>query len=180
MHPGSIHSPSPFTHLTCYSLISKWITLISFLNILHTIPHNVKVKKGFKCFKNKTLKYLLKYSHPLLSTWLKHLWQLLQPQVFLSMMSTPFSGQFLLCRSSQAPSGWTGSVFALKDIHRLVLKPLLCYLGCVLRVVVLLKGGPSPQSEVHSALEQVFIKDLPVHRCIHLSLDPDWSPSSCC
>ena len=47
----------------------------------------------------------------------------------------------------------------LKDIHRVVLKPLLWYLGCVLRVVVLLKDEPSPQSEVKSALEQVFIQD---------------------
>ena len=50
----------------------------------------------------------------------------------------------------------------LKDIQRLVLKPLLRCLGCVLRVVVLLEGEPSPQSEVLTALEQVFIKDLSV------------------
>ena len=31
----------------------------------------------------------------------------------------------------------------LKDIQRLVLKPLLCCLGCVLKVVVLLEGEPS-------------------------------------
>ena len=48
----------------------------------------------------------------------------------------------------------------LKDIQRLVPKPLLRCLGCVLRAVVLLEGEPSPQSEVLSALEQVFIKDL--------------------
>ena len=48
----------------------------------------------------------------------------------------------------------------LKDIQRLVPKPLLHCLGCVLRVVVLLEGEHSPQSEVLSALEQVFIKDL--------------------
>ena len=47
----------------------------------------------------------------------------------------------------------------LKDIQRLVLKPLLRCLGCVLRIVVLLEGEPSPQSEVLSAMEQVFIKD---------------------
>ena len=47
----------------------------------------------------------------------------------------------------------------LKDIQRLVSKPVLHYLGCVLRIVVLLEGEPSPQSEVLSALEQVFIKD---------------------
>ena len=48
----------------------------------------------------------------------------------------------------------------LKDIQRLVSKPLLHCLGCVLRVVVLLEGEPSPQFEVLSSLEQVFIKDL--------------------
>jgi hypothetical protein len=54
----------------------------------------------------------------------------------------------------------------LKGIQRLVPKSLLYGLGCVLRVVVLLEGEPSPQSEVLSALEQVFIKDLSV---LHLS-----------
>ena len=61
----------------------------------------------------------------------------------------------------------------LKDIQRLVLKPLLRFLGCVLMVVVLLEVEPSPQSEVLNALEQIFIKDLSVLCCIHLSLDPD-------
>ena len=56
----------------------------------------------------------------------------------------------------------------LKDIQR-----LLHCLGCVLRVVVLLEGEPSPQSEVLSALEQVFIKDLFILCVVHLSLDPD-------
>ena len=51
----------------------------------------------------------------------------------------------------------------LKDIQRLVPKPLLRRLGCVLRVVVLLEGEPSPQSEVLSALEQVFTKDLSLY-----------------
>ena len=61
----------------------------------------------------------------------------------------------------------------LKDMHRLSLKPLLCSLGCVLWVVVMLEGKPSPQSEVQSALEQVFFKDLGVLSCIHLSLYQD-------
>ena len=61
----------------------------------------------------------------------------------------------------------------LKDIQRLVPKSLLRCLGCVLRVVVLLEGEPSPQSEVLSALEQVFIKDLSVLYSVHLSLNPD-------
>ena len=60
----------------------------------------------------------------------------------------------------------------LKDIQRLVLKPLLLCLGCLLRVVVLLRE-PSSQSEVLSALEQVFFKDLSVLCSVHLSLDPD-------
>ena len=60
----------------------------------------------------------------------------------------------------------------LKDIQRLVPKPLLHCLG-VLRVVVLLEGEPSPQSEVLGALEQVFVKDLSVLCSVHLSLDPD-------
>ena len=58
----------------------------------------------------------------------------------------------------------------LKDIQRLVPKPLLCSLGWV---VVLLEGEPSPQSEVLCALEQVFIKDLSVLCPVHLSLNPD-------
>ena len=62
---------------------------------------------------------------------------------------------------------------ALKDIQRLVLKPLMCCLGCVLRVVVLLEGEPSPQSEVLSALEQIFINDHSVHCSIHLCLNCD-------
>ena len=61
----------------------------------------------------------------------------------------------------------------LKDIQRLVPKPLLHCVGCVLRVVVLLEVEPLPQSEVLSALEQVFIKDLSVLCFIHLSLDPN-------
>ena len=61
----------------------------------------------------------------------------------------------------------------LKDIQRLVPKPLLRCLGFVLRVVVLLEGEPLPQSAVLRALEQIFIKGLPVRCSVHLSLDPD-------
>jgi hypothetical protein len=50
----------------------------------------------------------------------------------------------------------------LKDIQRLVPKPHLRCFGCVLRVVVLLEGDPSPQSEVLGALDPVFSKDLSV------------------
>ena len=45
-------------------------------------------------------------------------------------------------------SGLSKDVWALagplKDIQRLVPKPLLRCLGCVLRVIVLLEGEPSP------------------------------------
>ena len=61
----------------------------------------------------------------------------------------------------------------LKNIQRLVPQPLLHSLGFVLMAVVLLEGKPSPQSEVLSALEQGFIKDLSVLCSVHLSLDPD-------
>ena len=61
----------------------------------------------------------------------------------------------------------------LKDINRLVPKSLLHCLGCVLRVVVLFLGEPSPWSEVLSALEQFFIKDLSVLCSVHLSVDPE-------
>ena len=61
----------------------------------------------------------------------------------------------------------------LKDIQRLVPKPLLRCLGCALRGVILLEGEASPQSAVLSALEQVFIKDLSVLCSVHLSFDPD-------
>ena len=40
-------------------------------------------------------------------------------------------------------------------------------------VVDLLEGEALPQSEVLSTLEQIFIKDLPVLRSVHLYLDPD-------
>jgi hypothetical protein len=61
----------------------------------------------------------------------------------------------------------------LKDIQRLVPKLLLHCLGCVLRFIVLLEGELLPQSEVLSALEQVFIKDLSVLCSVHLFLNPD-------
>ena len=61
----------------------------------------------------------------------------------------------------------------LKDIQRLVPKPILHCLGCFLRVVVLLEGEPSPKSEVLGALEQVFINDLSALCSIHLCLNPD-------
>lgn len=47
------------------------------------------------------------------------------------------------------------------------------YLGCVLRVVVLLKDDLLSQSEVKTVPEQVCIQDVYAHCYIHLSLYPD-------
>ena len=55
-----------------------------------------------------------------------------------------------------------------KDVQRLVPKPLLCCVSCMLRVVILFEGEPLPQSEVLSALEKVFINDLSVLYYVHL------------
>ena len=50
------------------------------------------------------------------------------------------------------------------------MKPLLRYFSCVLRVIVLLEGEPSAQSEVLSTMERVSVQDIPVLGRIHLSL----------
>ncbi len=64
----------------------------------------------------------------------------------------------------------------LEDIHRVVPKPLLHCLGCVCRVIVMLEGELSAQSEFLSALNQVFIKDISVLICIQLSVFSDHFP----
>lgn len=66
----------------------------------------------------------------------------------------------------------------LKDIHRVVQKPLLSCLGFLLKFFGLLEDEPLLQSKDHRALEQVNINDDFVHCCIYLSLDLDKSPSS--
>ncbi len=60
-----------------------------------------------------------------------------------------------------------------------IVKPLLRYFSCVLRVIVLLEGKPSAQSEVLSTLEKVFVQDIPVLGRIHLSLDCNQSSCPC-
>ncbi len=67
-----------------------------------------------------------------------------------------------------------------QDIHRVVPKSHRCCLGCVFRVIAMLEGEPSAQSEVLSAVEQVFIEDISAVGSIQLSLGTDWSPSPCC
>ena len=186
-----VFRPLDFLHILLrYSLILK---LIKNKSSIYTQYPIMKGKTGYTFFANvyKNIKteisHLHKYSDRSLSTLLKHLWQWLQPWVFLGMTLQAWHtsiwgvSHVLLCRSSQALSGWMGSIaaqlfsglsrdvrlgsssgsgWALKDIQRLVPKLLLHCLGCELRVVVLLEGEPSPQSEVLSSLEQVFIKDL--------------------
>ncbi len=104
------------------------------------------------------------------------------------------------CRSSPVLSGWMvnvggqpflglsrdaqlglsqGSGWPVKNSHGVVVKPLLRYFSCVLRVIVLLEGKPSAQSEVLSTLEKVFVQDIPVLGRIHLSLDCNQSSCPC-
>ncbi len=99
------------------------------------------------------------------------------------------------CRSSPVLSGWMANVGGqpflglsrdvraltgpFKNSHGVVVKPLLRYFSCVLRVIVLLEGKPSAQSEVLSTLEKVFVQDIPVLGCIHLSLDCNQSSCPC-
>ncbi len=54
----------------------------------------------------------------------------------------------------------------LEDIHGVVPKTLLRCLGCVRRVIVMLEGELSAQSEVLSTLNQGFIKDISIFSCI--------------
>ena len=74
-----------------------------------------------------------------------------------------FSGLYRDVRSDSS----LGSGLSFRDLSRSH--------SCIVLAVCLglLEGEPSPQSEVLSALEQVFIKDLSVLCSVHLSLDPD-------
>ena len=128
------------------------------------------------------------YSDPLLSALLKHLWQRLQPRVFLGMTLQAWLtciwgvSPILLCRSSQVgldgerrcaaifrslqrcligfKSGlWLGRSRTFRDFSQ---SHCCVVFGCVRRVAVLLEGEPLSQSEDLSTLEQIFIKDLSV------------------
>ncbi len=74
---------------------------------------------------------------------------------------------------------WLALAGPFKNSHGVVVKPLLRYFSCVLRVIVLLEGKPSAQSEVLSTLEKVFVQDIPVLGHIHLSLDCNQSSCPC-
>ena len=83
----------------------------------------------------------------------------------MSVAAQLFSGLSRDVRSGSSPgSGWATQGHCI---------------GCVLRAIVLLEYEPSPQSEVLTILEQVFMKDFFVLCSVHLSLDPYKSPSPC-
>lgn len=113
-----------------------------------------------------------------------HLWQHLQPQVFLKMMKQAWHAYLWadspipLCGTSQVPSGWMGRVgtqpflsrdvqfnSSLKDTHTVVLKPLCWYLGFELRVAVVVKRW-TVAPKVKSVLEHVFIQEVSLRCCI--------------
>lgn len=96
----------------------------------------------------------------------------------------------LLYRTSQAPLGWRGRsqispkifskvqawvlAWALKEIHKGVPKHSFVILVVGSGFCPLGADDPSHQSEVKSSL------DVSVHCCVHLSLNSDYSLSSCC
>ena len=110
------------------------------------------------------------------------------------------SSVILPCRSSPVPSGWMvnvggqtfsglsrdaqlglgqGSGWASQEWSQSCSEALLCYFSCVLRVIVLLEGEPSAQSEVQSTLEEVFFQDISVLGRIHLSFNCKQSSCPC-
>ena len=177
-----------FHILLRHSLILKWI---------YTQYPNIMIKQ--KQFFRNICKYIYFFKH-----WIYDICISIQTYWEFSLIGTdttslaPVFGEFLPFFSADplklCQIGWGVSLYSyfqvspemfdrvevralagpLEDIQRLVPKPLLRCLGCVLRDV-----KPSPQSEVLSALEQVFIKDLSVLCSVHLCLNPDYSPSSC-
>ena len=86
------------------------------------------------------------------------------------------SPEMLDCLQARALAG------PLKEIHRVVPKPLLHCLGCVLRVIVLLEGKPSAQSERRSwALWTRFSLRISLYFApFSFPSSLDQSPSPCC
>lgn len=82
-------------------------------------------------------------------------------------LEQPFSG---LSRDLKEKSGPAralaerspGSGRATLDTRRVVPKPFLCCLGCVLRINVTLEGEPPAQYQVLCAVEFVFLKDISI------------------
>ena len=150
---------------------------------LHTIPHNDKAKTCFynflQVYKAKKITFThSKYLDTLLSTLLKELWERTASSLLgydatsLRFDLTPVFGELLSFSSAdplkRCQVGWEALLHRYFQVSPEIFdqiqvpKPLLRCLGSTLRVVVLLEGEPSPQSEVLKALEQVFIKDLSV------------------
>ena len=149
--------------------MTRWTVFKNFSRQVCTTSCTV----SFRTFLKRKNSRWHKYSDPLLSTQLKHLWQRLQPPVYLGMtwqaLHTWRFSAILLCRSSQALSRWGPSgdsnfhvspemfdwvqvrtlAGPLKDIHR--------RLGYVLRVIVLLEGEPLAQSEIMSAQDSFLL-----------------------
>ena len=145
--------------------------------------------------KSGELSHLHKYSDHLLSTLLKHIWQRLQPQVYLDIMlqawhtciwGSSFHSSLHILSSSVRLYGERRCTAIFRSLQR-------CSIGfksglwldhsrtfidlsqshsCVVLAVCL--GLLSClKVNLHTGLEQVFIKDLFVLCSIHLSLDPD-------
>ena len=143
-----------------YSAFGKYSDPLTFSTFCYSL--NIKCINRFSSLinkKNTTEKWHLnKYSDPLFSTLLKHLWQRLQPRVFLGMTLQDWHtciwevSPIRLCGSSQAlvrlngKSCYTDIFRSLQRCSikfksglwlgpsrtlRLVLKPLLHSLGCV-------------------------------------------------
>jgi hypothetical protein len=164
-----VFRPLDFFHILLgHSLIPKCIKSFFPLIHLHTIPFFF----AYLLKRKKKILHLHKFSDPLLSILLKHLWQCLQPWVFLSMTLPAWHtciwgvSHSLLYRFSQVLSGWMRSVAAQlfsgpsidvrsgsslgccwgtqRNSETCPPKPLLHCLGCVLKAVVQLEGEPSP------------------------------------
>ncbi len=89
-------------------------------------------------------------------------------------------GQTFLGLSRDAQLGLSqGSGWAIQEQSRSCCEATPSYFSCVLRLIVLLEGKPSAQSEVLSTLEKVFVQDIPVLGRIHLSLDCNQSSCPC-
>lgn len=143
------------THLE--SIHSASLNWFLSLKSLHTTPHNVFLWNFCKFIRNfKKTKQNWGMTEEYSNILSMHFWQNLEPQVFLKMKWQASHTDFWpvdplgpLEGTSWAPSAWMEAwaaqpfshlqarsvwplVGPLKDFHRVVLKPVLWYLGCVL------------------------------------------------
>ena len=179
VHLESIQTLSLFSHFVILQPYAKIVSIFFSLINLQSIPHNDKMKTRFryfcKCIKNEKLKVTSESLH---STYLKHLGQQLQLRVFLSMKQQALHmwiwgfSAILLRRSSQALSGWMGTIGRqqFSGLSRDVRfgsrqgsdwatqwQSQSCPSAtpvCVLRVIGLLQGEPSAPSKVRTTLDE--------------------------